>query len=133
MKHAEQMRDFHRFKFGIAVDDIDGTFHRAMSPKVNSAYVLSKDGVIVFRAHWANDTKGLTAALDAIAVGESPSPSQIGENGGVVLALLRTWRHIGPSLDKGGDGAWAEFWRIAPPVTAMAFALKILGVRPPKA
>ena len=38
MKHAEQMRDFHRFKFDVAVDDIDGSFHRAMSPKVNSAY-----------------------------------------------------------------------------------------------
>ncbi len=70
-----------------------------------------------------------TAALDSIAAGQSPSPSKIG---GVVLALLRTWRHIGPSLDKGGNGAWADFWRIAPPVTAMAFALKLLGVRPPK-
>ena len=129
MKHAEQMRDFHRFKFDVAVDDIDGSFHRAMSPKVNSAYVLGKDGVILFRAHWANDTKGLTAALESIAAGESLSPSKIG---GVVIALLRTWRHIGPSLDKGGDGAWADFWRIAPPVTAMAFALKLLGVGPPK-
>jgi len=54
MKHAEQLRDIHRFKFEVAVDDIDGTFHRAMSPKVNSAYVLGKDGVILFRAHWAN-------------------------------------------------------------------------------
>ncbi len=132
MKHAEQMRDFHGFNFEVAADDIDGNFHRAMSPKVNSAYVLGKDGVILFRAHWANDTKGIAAALEAVAAGELPSPSQIGENGGVAKALLRTWRHIGPSLDKGGDGAWADFWRIAPPVTAMAFALKILGIRPTK-
>ena len=126
------MRDIHGFKFEVAADDIDGTFHRSMSPKVNSAYVLGKDGVILFRAHWANDTKGIAAALEAVAAGELPSPSQIGENGGVAKALLRTWRHIGPSLDKGGDGAWADFWRIAPPVTAMAFALKILGIRPTK-
>ena len=44
-------------------------FHRALSPKPNSAYALGKDGTILFRAHWANDTKALAAGLNAIAAG----------------------------------------------------------------
>ena len=54
--HAEQLRDLHGFDFDVAVDDIDGTFHRALSPKPNSAYLLDRDGTILFRAQWANDT-----------------------------------------------------------------------------
>ncbi len=54
--HAEQLRDLHGLEFEVAVDDIDGTLHRALSPKPNSAYVLGKDGAILVRAQWANDT-----------------------------------------------------------------------------
>ena len=53
MAHAGQLRDLHGFELEVAVDDIDGTLHRALSPKPNSAYVLGKDGTILFRAQWA--------------------------------------------------------------------------------
>ena len=127
--HAEQLRDLHGFEFEVAVDDIDGTLHRALSPKPNSAYVLDKDGTILFRAQWANDTKALAAALDAIAAGESPSRSQ---SGGVVRPILRQMRNMAPVLDRAGGGAWGDMWRVAPPMAATAFALKVLRVRPPK-
>ncbi len=54
---------------GFMFYDIDGTLHRALSPKPNSAYVLGKDGTILFRAQWANDTKALAGALEAITAG----------------------------------------------------------------
>ena len=78
MAHAEKLRDFHGFEFDVAVDDIDGTLHRALSPKPNSAYVLDKDGTILFRAQWASDTKALAVALGTIAAGKSPRRSQTG-------------------------------------------------------
>ena len=127
--HAEQLRGLHGFEFEVAVDDIDGTFHRALSPKPNSAYLLDKDGSILFRAHWANDTEALAAALEAIAAGESPRRSQ---SGGIIPATVRFARNIAPVLDRAGRGAWGDMWRAAPPMAAMAFALKILRVRPPK-
>ncbi len=127
MAHAEQLRDLHEFQFEVAVDDIDGTLHRVLSPKPNSAYVLGKDGTILFRAQWANDTKALAAALAAIAAGESPSRSQ---SGGVVRPILRQFRYMAPVLDRAGGGAWSDMWRVAPPMAATAFALKTLGVRP---
>ena len=130
MAHAEQLRDFHGFRFEVAVDDIDGTLHRALSPKPNSAYALGKDGTILFRAQWANDTKALAAALAAIAAGESPSRSQ---SGGVVRPILRQFRYMAPVLDRAGSGAWGDMWRVAPPMAATAFVLKTLRVRPPEA
>ena len=64
--YAERLRHLHGFEFEVAVDDIDGTLHRALSPKPNSAYVLAADGTIIFRAQWANDTEALAAALESV-------------------------------------------------------------------
>ncbi len=129
MAHAGQLRDLHGFQFEVAVDDIDGTLHRALGPKPNSAYVLSKDGTILFRAQWANDTKALAGALEAVAAGKSPSRSH---SGGLVRPMLRFMSYVAPVLDRAGSGAWSEMWRVAPPMAAMAFVLKSLRVRPRK-
>ena len=129
MAHAQLLRDIHGFKFEVAVDDIDGTLHRALGPKPNSAYVLGKDGTILFRAQWANDTKALAEALDAIAAGKSPSRSK---SGGMVRPMLRFARYIEPVLDRAGGGAWRDMWRVAPPMAGMAFTLKALRIRPKK-
>jgi hypothetical protein len=125
--HAKRLRDLHGFQFEVAVDDLDGTLHRALSPKPNSAYPVGADRTILFRAHWANDTKALAAALESIAAGQSPRPAQ---SGGVVKPMLRILRNIAPVLDRAGRGAWADMWRVAPPLAAVALVLKILHVRP---
>jgi hypothetical protein len=39
-------------------------------------------------------------------------------------------RNIAPVLDRAGAGAWADMWLAAPPLAMMAFALKVLHVRP---
>ncbi len=129
MAHAQLLRDLYGFKFEVAVDDIDGTLHRALSPKPNSAYVLDKDGTILFRAQWANDTKALAAALDVIAAGNALRRSQ---SGGVVRPILRQLRNMAPALDRAGGGAWGDMWRVAPPMAGTAFALKALRLRPRK-
>ena len=92
--------------------------------------VLGAGGTILFRAQWANDTKALAAALEAIVASKSPRRSQ---SGGKVTHMLRMFRNIAPALDRAGAGAWADMWRVAPPLAAVAFALKALGVRPRKA
>jgi thiol-disulfide isomerase/thioredoxin len=125
--HAQRLRDLHGFEFEVAVDDVDGTLHRAMSPKPNSAYLLAKDGTIIFRAQWANDTKALEAALEAVVAGGSPRPSQ---SGGVLRPTLRILRNVAPVLDRAGSGAWADMWRAAPPLAAVAFLLKALHIPP---
>ncbi|MGE0454794.1 MAG: redoxin domain-containing protein [Vicinamibacteria bacterium] len=125
--HAALLRGFYGFEFELAVDDVDGTLHRALGPKPNSAYVLGSDGTILFRAHWANDTRALAGALEAVVAGESLRRSQ---SGGVVKPMLRMLRNVAPVLDRAGTGAWADMWRVAPPLAAMALALKALHVGP---
>ena len=44
LQHAEKMGHRHGFEFTVAADDIDGTLHRAMSPKPNSANLLDPKG-----------------------------------------------------------------------------------------
>jgi hypothetical protein len=127
MAHATKLRDIYGFTFEVAVDDIDGTLHRAMSPKPNSAYVLAPDGTILFRAQWANDTQALAAALEAVVRSQAPRPS---ESGGVLKPTFRILRNIAPVLDRAGAGAWADMWLVAPPLAMMAFALKMLHIRP---
>lgn len=127
MKHAERLRDLYGFEFEVAVDDVDGTLHRALSPKPNSAYVLGTDEKILFRAHWANDTEALSVALNAVV---SKSLLERTQSGGIFAPMLRVLRHIAPVLDRAGNGAWADMWQVVPPLAAMAFALKALRVRP---
>jgi hypothetical protein len=119
--HAARLRELHGFAFDVAVDDLDGTLHRALGPKPNSAYLAGADGTILFRAHWANDAAALAAALAAVAAGEPPSPAR---SGGLVRAMLRMVPYLAPVLDRAGGGAWGDMWRVAPPLAALALALK---------
>jgi thiol-disulfide isomerase/thioredoxin len=123
MAHAEKLCILHGFKFELAVDDVDGTLHRALSPKPNSAYILGTDGTIRFRAQWANDTKALASALEAIVAGQSPRRLR---SGGVIRPILRMLPNLAPVLDRAGRGAWADMWRVAPPFAAIALVFKVL-------
>lgn len=70
-RHAHQLRDHHDIPFEVAVDDIDGTLHRAFAPKPNSAYLVDPTGTITFRSHWANDEPALRRALEQAASGKT--------------------------------------------------------------
>ena len=125
--HAERLRDLHGFEFEVAVDDVEGTLHRALSPKPNSAYLVGSDGTILFRAQWANDTKALGVALEAVAAGRTLPRST---SGGVVIPTLRMLPYLAAALDRAGPGAWADMWKVAPPLAAIAIVLKSLRIRP---
>ncbi len=127
MANAEHLRDFHGFDFDVAVDDIDGAFHRALSPKPNSAYIVATDGTILFRAHWANDTKALAEALEAITAGKAPSRRQ---SGAMVGPLLRMLPYGAPVFDRAGKGAWLDMWLVAPPAAFLGLLFRLFRVRP---
>lgn len=69
--HAEKLKALHGFEFDVAIDDLDGGLHNALGPKPNSAYIIGKEGVILFRAHWANETEALAVALREVSNGET--------------------------------------------------------------
>lgn len=127
MANAEKLRGLHEFDFEVAVDDIDGTFHRALSPKPNSAYIVAQDGTILFRAQWANDTKALAEALAAIASGSVLRRLQSRDT---VRSMVSMFPYGVRVFDRAGKGAWLDMWRSAPPVAFLGFLLKTLRVGP---
>ncbi len=121
--HAALLRDVHDFPFEVAVDDIAGSLHRAMSPKPNSAYLLGGDGSILFRAHWANATRALAAALEDVSAGR---PLRHTESRGPTRPIWPTVRYIARVLDRAGSGAWRDMWRAVPPMAAAAWLFRAL-------
>ncbi len=126
-EHAERLRDLHDIPYEVAVDDIDGTLHRALSPKPNSAYLLGIDGTILFRAHWANDTKAIARALDAVTAGR---PLRRSESRGLIRPIWPTVRYVAPTLDRAGRGAWRDMWLAAPPMAAVSYLLRLFRLVP---
>jgi hypothetical protein len=123
--HAGLLCDHHDLPFDIAVDDIAGSLHRAMSPKPNSAYLLGGDGSILFRAHWANATRALAAALEDVTAGR---PLRQTESRGPTRPIWPTLRFVAPVLDRAGPGAWRDMWFAVPPMAAAAWLFRLLSI-----
>lgn len=125
--NAEKLRGLHSFDFEVAVDDIDGTLHRALSPKPNSAYVVATDGTILFRAQWANDTKALAQALEAVSSSKALRRLQSRDT---VRPMIKMFPYGVRVFDRAGKGAWLDMWLAAPPVAFLGFLFKTLRVGP---
>jgi thiol-disulfide isomerase/thioredoxin len=115
-RHAEELRHHHAVRFEVAVDDLDGSLHRAMSPKPNSAYLIDTTGVIRFRAHWANDERGLRAALTDIAAGRVPHRDRSRAMAG---PLLRAVGHLPGVVGFAGGRVEREIWLAAAPLALL--------------
>ena len=122
--HAVLLRDLHDLPFEVAIDDIAGSLHIAMSPKPNSAYLLGGDGSILFRAHWANATRALAAALEDVTAGR---PLRQTESHGPTRPIWPTLRYVAPVLDRAGSGAWRDMWLAVPPMAAAAWLFRLLS------
>lgn len=122
---AQLLREFHSLPFDVAVDDIDGSFHRALGPKPNSAYLIDTDGYIRFRAHWANDTDALFQALDALTNHRVAARRQ---SRGLLKAMMRMLGKLPAVLDRSGDGAWSDMWRVMPLIAVLALTFQYFGM-----
>lgn len=114
--HASKLRDHHEFDFEVAIDDIDGTVHRAFGTRPSSAYLVDVDGTVLFRAQWSNVTAALDDALAATVAGR-PIPK--GTVARTPRAMAKLIGHAGDTLDDAGPGAMRDTWLVAPPVAAM--------------
>lgn len=124
---AAALRAHHGFTFEVAVDGIDGDFHQAMSPKPNSAYLVRPDGIIAYRAHWANDGAGLERALTALLNGKGGP----GRSRAMMGPLLRAIGHLNAIGRRGGAKVMRDVWRAVPPFAVMALLTRPLSFLPP--
>jgi peroxiredoxin len=116
LRHARDLKDRHDLQFEVVADDIDGTLHRALGSRPNSAYVLNPSGTILFRAQWANETEAIAEALAAIVAGQTPPEPAVTRT---FHSMTRTIGHMSAALDAAGKGARLDTWKIAPPLGVM--------------
>jgi thiol-disulfide isomerase/thioredoxin len=116
LRRALDLKDHHQLPFEVAIDDLDGTFHRAFGARPNSAYVLAPSGKILFRAQWANETAAIDAALAEIASGKAPRKQSVTRT---FHAIARMIGYISPVMRDAGKGARIDTWKVAPPLGMM--------------
>ncbi|MGY2876497.1 peroxiredoxin [Marmoricola sp. URHA0025 HA25] len=115
-RHAVALKEHHGFGFEVAVDDIDGTVHRAFGTRPSSAYVIDPSGIILFRAQWSNSPDALEKAIRSLAADQLPSPRAVADT---ARSLVRMVAYADVALDSAGRGARRDFWLAAPPMAAL--------------
>lgn len=106
----------------VLTDDLDGSFHRAMDPKPNSAYVIDPTGRILFRSLWAGDVKSLRHALQEVTTGRTPIKKQSTHTFG---PLMRGIGFFYETLGKAGPQARRDMIFAAPPITLLGRLAKV--------
>jgi hypothetical protein len=112
--HAIELRRHHVIPFEVAVDD---TLHQALTPKPNSAYLLDPAGIIRYRAHWANDERGLRSALAACTRGRIPARDR---SRAMARPLMRATGGLPGVVRFAGRQVECDLWTAAPPLAVLA-------------
>jgi thiol-disulfide isomerase/thioredoxin len=116
LANASDLKARHRIPFDVAADDIDGTTHRRFGGRPNSAFVISPEGIILFRAQWANDSAAIGKALADIAAGRPVARPSVSRT---LPAMAKMIGYMGPVLGAAGRGASWDTWKVAPPLGVM--------------
>ncbi len=117
MRYASALRARDDIPWAVAVDDLDGAFHRAMGGNSSAAYLMDRSGDVAFRTLWSNDEGGLRRALEAIASG---SPGRPCERARRVVPLARGLPRVDEVVRAAGPDAIAGFRRETPLLFAAA-------------
>lgn len=107
LEHARQLKQLYGVDWTVATDDIDGSLHRALDPKPNSAFLMDTSGTVIFRSLWASDEEALTQALDDLVHGKPQRKSQSHK---MLLPVARAMGHVQEVMQRGGPGAVRDLW-----------------------
>jgi len=113
LQHARALKRLYDVSWTVAADTIDGDLHRALDPKPNSAFLVSSDGIILFRSLWASDEGALREALDAVANGRVPDKRQSEKLLGPVVRAMGQVQEV---MTRGGPQAVRDLWRAGFPM-----------------
>lgn len=128
MRHARDYQEREGIPWTIAVDDIDGSLHRALDAKPDSAYVVGADGRVLFRTLWSNDRRSVRDGLEAAVRGEQPADP---EREPAVVPMLRGVGTMYDTLQRNGDVARRDVLKEVPPMYAMARTAHLFRPLPP--
>jgi len=121
IRHARMLRDRDSIPWTVAVDDLEGAFHRALGGNSGAAYLMDPSGNVAFRTRCSNDERGLRDALLAISQGEAGGRSRrpLARERRLV-PFARALAHVDEVVRAAGPGAVEDLRREAPLVYAAA-------------
>jgi hypothetical protein len=126
---AKQLQERDRIDWFVGVDDLEGTLHRALDAKANSAYVVDRNGNVAFRALWAADP-ALADAIRFVAEGAVPRKRESRRRVGPILAGIGL---MGETLRPAGPEAERDLRRQVLPMYALSKIAELYRVLPPLA
>jgi len=125
MEHARQLKQLYGLHWTVVSDDIDGSLHRALDPKPNAVFIMSRTGDVVFRSLWASDEEPLAEALDRL-VQDKPLVKTQSQN--LLLPVIRAMGVVNEVMQRGGPAAVRDLWLAGFP---MALAGKLASLLTP--
>jgi hypothetical protein len=123
---AYQVRD--AIPWPVAVDDVEGSLHRALDAKPNAAYIMNVDGNAAFRTLWSNDEQVLREALEATA---ARPHGTVGQSEAKLVPMLKGMGEMYEVLGSAGQEARRDVGRQVPPLYAMARLAALFRPLPP--
>lgn len=99
--HAEAFKKQYDIPWRVVIDDIEGHFHRAMGCRESSAFVMDKNGIVVFRCLLGGRLGPMRAALEAVVKNEHLR----GEDRARFLPAVRALGALDETLELAGPDA----------------------------
>ena len=113
LDHARALKELYGISWTVATDNIEGSLHRALDPKPNSAILTNAAGVIIFRSLWASDQKAVRQALESAVAGRTLDKSQ---SQALFLPVARAMGQVQEVMERAGPQAVKDLWRVALPM-----------------
>lgn len=129
LEHARALKEQFEIPWTVVTDDIDGSFHRSLDTKPNSAYIVDRDGVIVFRSLFATDERSLHEALTAVVTSKDFAKT---ESQAIFGPMARSFGYIQDVLGRAGPQAKRDMWRSAPPVVIAGLVASLFNSLAPE-
>jgi hypothetical protein len=107
MLHARDWVERDPRPWTVAVDDLDGSVHRAYRPLPNSLYLIDSSGHVAFRALWAASERLLRRKIAELVAREAKGelPAVLGERSNRLLPLVHGAVEFDATMARAGVGA----------------------------
>lgn len=129
LENARALKARDQLPFRIAIDDLDGSVHRALDEKPNAVWLTDRNGIIVYRSVWVGDEIGLVQALKASVRGVVP-PQQ--DSSRQLAPMAMGLGKMGEMTKRSGPRATRDMWRAAAPMAAISWVADLYRPLSPK-
>jgi len=128
LEHASAYTARDEIPWIVAVDDIEGSLHRTLDAKPESAYLMDTTGNVAFRVLWANNEAALRTALEKLIRGY---PTPLGESEAKLGAMLEGMGVMYDVLGFAGQQAREDVKHEVPPMYGMIRLAALFRPLPP--